>query len=210
MSAEQNKNPDQQQRQLEDLERQIRQQRPTVRPVWRSLWLWPVLIVLVGILWWGFWGGGWFWNRAHEGGNNVRPTANNQLPQRNGDQPVTTTKQNDNPSSAVLNSEDKQQYIGQSLEIVRTPVLKRVSGSMFWLGSQNDPAPVLVVMSGRAQNPKNANVREGETMNVVGQVQKAPTVQEATQHWHLPRSAAERLQREGAYVEASEVEPLAK
>ena len=140
----------------------------------------------------------------------MRPTASNALPQQNGDQPVTTTKQNDNPSAAVLSSPNKQQYIGRSLEIVRTPVLKRVSGSMFWLGSKDDPAPVLVVMAGPAQNGRNSNLHEGDTMNVVGQVQKAPTVQEATQRWHLPQSAAERLQQEGAYIEASEVEPLPK
>lgn len=210
MSAEQNRNTDQQQRQLEDLQQQLRRQRPTVRPVWRSLRLWPVLIVLVGLLWWGFWGGGWFWNRAHEGGNNVRPTANNQLRNPYKNQPATVTKQNDNQSAAMLNSPNKQQYIGQSLEIVRTPVLQRVSDSMFWLGAKDDPSPVLVVMAGRAQNAKNVNVQEGETMNVVGQVQKAPTVQQATQGWHLSHSAAERLQYEGAYIEASEVEPLQK
>lgn len=209
MSA-QKRDPQQQQRQLENLEQQLRDQRPSVRPVWRSLWIWPVLVVLVGLLWWGFWGGGWFWNRVHEGGNNVRPTANNQLSLQNGDQPVTTTKQNDNRTAALLNSTDKQQFIGQSLEIVRTPVLQRVSDSMFWLGSKDDPAPVLVVMAGRAQNAKNANLHEGETMNVVGQVQKAPTVQQATKGWHLSHSSAQRLQQEGAYIEASEVEPIRK
>ena len=179
-----------------------------MRPVWRSLWRWPVLVVLIGLLWWGFWGGGSFWNRAHEGDNNVRPTANNQLPNPDDDQ--TATKRNDNQSAALLNSTDKQQYIGQSLEIVRTPVLQRVSDSMFWLGAKDDPAPVLVVMAGRAQNAKNANLHEGETTNVVGQVHKAPTVQQATQGWHLSHSSAQRLQQEGAYIEASEVQPIQK
>lgn len=207
MSAQENRNPNEQ-RNLEEERRAMQQQRPGIRPAWRSFWLWPVAVVLIGLLWWGFWGGGWFWNRPHEGANNVKPTAEDQLPASNNGQPVTVTKQNGNNGAQVLTAENKEPYVGQSLEIVRTPVLKKVSKSVFWLGSQNDASPVLVVMADAAQNAKNANLHEGETVNVIGQVQKAPAAQDAGQMWHLSASGAKRLEHEGAYVKASEAEPL--
>lgn len=207
MAAQESRNPNEQHK-VEAERRAMRQQRPGARPAWRSLWLWPVAVVLIGLLWWGFWGGGWSWNRRHEGANNVKPTASNQLPAANNGQPVAVTKQNGNTGSEVLTAENKQPYIGQSLEIVRTPVLKKVSKSVFWLGGHNDPSPVLVVVAYDAQNAKNANLHEGETVNVVGQVQKAPPRQDAAQQWHLNQAGAQRLEHEGAYISASEAEPL--
>ena len=206
MPAQPNRNPDEQ-RQPEEPRQRAEPQTPSTRPVWRSLWLWPVLVVLVGLLWWGFWGGGWFWNRRHEGGNNIRTTANNQLPAQNGNQAEAVTNPNSNTGAAVLSAANKQEYIGQAFEIVRTPVLRKVSEAVFWLGTNNDPAPLLVVLANRAQNGSNANLRQGETVNVVGQVEKAPTLQQATQRWHLTRAGAERLQREGAYIQASQAIP---
>lgn len=207
MSAKDNRDPNQQ-RNLEEERREMRQQRPGTRPAWRSLWLWPVAVVLIGLLWWGFWGGGWSWNRRHEGANNVKPAPSNQLPAPKNGQPVTATKQNGNNGSQMLTADNKQPYIGQSLEIVRTPVLKKVSNSVFWLGAHNDAAPVLVVVAYSAQNAKNANLREGDSVNVVGQVQKAPPRQDAAQQWHLNQTGVQRLEHEGAYISASEAESL--
>lgn len=192
---------------LEQERSRMQARRPGIGSGWRTLWIWPVVIVLILLVWFGFWGwgayGGWFWSRRHEGANNVVTTANNRVPNPN-NQPEAVNKQNLQNGSAVLNAANKQQYIGQSFEIVRTTVLKKVSDSVFWLGNKNDPAPLLVVLSNPPQNASNPPISVGEPVDVVGQVQKAPTLHDAEQTWHLSSNGAQRVEHEGAYIEASQ------
>ena len=49
-------------------------------------------------------------------------------------------------------------------------------------------------------------------MDVVGQVVKAPTPQDATQRWHFNHTGLKRLEHEGegAYLQASEASSLPK
>ena len=214
--AEQNNRPEDrrdnrdEQLRLEQERRRMQAQRPGIGSGWRTLWIWPVVIVLILLVWFGFWGwgayGGWFWSRRHEGGNNVVTTANNRVPNPN-NQPEAVNKQNLQNGSAVLNAANKQQYVGQSFEIVRTPVLKKVSNSVFWLGNKNDPAPLLVVLSNPPENGSNPPISVGEPVDVVGQVQKVPPLHDAEQTWHLSQNGAQQVEREGAYVEASQAMP---
>lgn len=213
MAAEQNNRKANEQLRLEEERRRMQAQRPGIGTGWRTLWVWPVVIVLIALLWFGFWGwgsyGGWFWSRRHEGGNNIVTPANNRVPNPN-HQPENVNSPNLQNGSAVLNAENKQQYVGQSFEIVHTPVLRKVSDSVFWLGNQDDPAPLLVVLSNAAEKGSTAPIEEGTRVNIVGQVQKVPPLQDAAKRWHLSSSGAQQAEHEGAYIQASQATPVAK
>lgn len=204
--ADQQNNKPEEQRRLENQQQQLRRERPGAAPGWRGLWIWPVVIVLILILWFGFWGwgahGGWFWSRQHEGANNVAPAPENRMPATPNGEPRAVTKDKGQNGAAALKSDHKEQYVGQTFQIVRTPVLKKVSDNVFWVGEKNDPAPLLVVVSNTAKT--SPNLEPGEMVDVVGQVVKAPAAQQSKRDWHLSTDGAQRLEHEGAYVQASQ------
>jgi hypothetical protein len=45
-------------------------------------------------------------------------------------------------------------------------------------------------------------------VSVTGAVQKAPSAQEAKQQWHLDDGAAKRLESQGVYLSATQVEKV--
>lgn len=84
--------------------------------------------------------------------------------------------------------------------------------------------PTLVVLTGAANangggnnaanggnNTENtakgslSNINEGQLVNVIGTVEKAPTAKVAQNQWGLDKGAAQRLQRDGAYIRATQV-----
>lgn len=96
--------------------------------------------------------------------------------------------------------------MGQPVEIVSTPVLKKISHSVFWIGT-NSAEPVLVVLATAAETAANGAPQTGQDVNIVGTVEKPPEVAQIMKQWDLDRGTAERLEHEGAYVKALEAFP---
>jgi len=216
MCPQPNQDPPQR-RNLDQIRDRIRRRQPGGGTGWRSLWLWPVVIVLIALCWVGFWGwgsyGGW-WGRARNQGavqSNTRqgnllanqgPGANSS-PVQNGE---TAEDNRATAGTAILNAANKRAYLGESIELV-VPVLRKVSDTVFWVGT-NEAAPMLVVLANAMGTTNPSDIRPGEKMNVVGTVQQPPATDQAMKNWHLDRSAAERVEGQGAYVKAAQATPL--
>jgi hypothetical protein len=187
---------------------------------WAWWWIW-FLVLFCAFIWFAGWGwgsyGGWWWGtrgngpayagRTYNSGANgqANKSMNNQgaVPageQSNGQPAENAGQQNGSAHAAILQASNKREFEGQSLELSDTPVLQKVSKDVFWIG-QNKAAPLLVVIS--AQAPAPANVNQGESVNVTGTVEKAPPATEA-KNWGLDNAGIQRLEKEGAYVNASQ------
>lgn len=202
---------------------------------WRWWWAWAVVIA-VACWWAAFgWGGsGGFWrgslrsatrdnpqngaieNRAlrdqpansnannpgavasaapHFGANagNTANTAAGAQPQTSG------------PGLVVLEAPNKQQYVGKTFQADDVPVQKKVSTHVMWVGT-GDTKPTLAVVQGDANDPDYANIQLGELINAKGTVQKAPSASQAEQQWHLSDQDAQLLDKEGAYIQISQLQ----
>lgn len=53
-----------------------------------------------------------------------------------------------------------------------------------------------------------ASLTEGDRLNLSGTVEKAPSANEAKQQWGLSDSGAQRLERQGAYIQVAQVSKL--
>jgi hypothetical protein len=102
---------------------------------------------------------------------------------------------------AALAATNKREFEGKPLQASAVPVVKTVTNDVFWVGS-NNAAPLLVVakMSGNASPA--AKLKAGETVNVRGTVEKAPPANEAAKNWGLDNAGTQRLEHEGAYLNA--------
>lgn len=223
-----------------------------VGPGWRFGFWWIWILIIAGIWYVGFgWGssGGWIWgHRAHNvQSRNDAAMIGDGVP--------------------MLNSTNKQQYVGQAFEIRNAPVQRQASGKALWIGSQNNDVPMLVVLPGgndvaaapagtngpeypngnapgqttvtpngahtaasAAGSSQNANsgganvsgassaANEGgsnaavatggprQWIDVTGKVQKAPPAAQAKQQWGLSDADVNRLEGEGVYVQATQVQ----
>ena len=154
------------------------------------IWIWIAIIIILVIWFGGFgWGGygGWWWGRR-----------NAQIVE-----PAITTL--NGSGVAVLNATNKQPFVGRPFNVRNVPVQSVINDHVFWIGTGN-AAPMLVVLQGANNTAANANIAQGDTINVIGTVQKAPTAAIAKQQWSLNDDQANRLQQQGAYIQASEVE----
>jgi len=147
-------------------------------------WVWLVFVMLL-VFWfagWGWWGyGGWWW------GN-----------QRAVVVPVT------GPGLAVLNASNRQAYVGKPFQANGVIVRNKVNDREYWIGV-NSSAPMLVVVSAN-QNAYGA-IASGSRVRVTGTVQKAPPATEAKQDWGLNQNQINRVEHQGAYVQASMIQP---
>lgn len=87
------------------------------------------------------------------------------------------------------------------------PVVKKVTNDVFWVGS-NASAALLVVAKVPGNQVSAAKVKPGESVNVSGTVEKAPPAAEAEKDWGLDRTEAARLEQEGAYLNATQANPV--
>ncbi len=214
----QQNNPEEQ-REMEELRRRQINQRPGIGSGWRSWWIVPVVIFFIGLLWFAGWGwgsyGGWWWGNRSEGVPSVTQrnyenqgnAANNQggIPATNANPNNAENSSNNTVGPAILSAANKRQYVGQPFEISSTPVLKKINDRVFWVGT--DAATALLVVGANNANVA-ANIKDGEQVNVVGTVDQAPGAQDAARNWHLGPAAAQRLEKEGAYVNATQVTPI--
>jgi hypothetical protein len=166
-------------------------------------WWWGWFIILVcAFVWFGGWGwgsyGGWWWGNHRFAGRYSKVNVGGY----NG--PVgTPVGDGQSPQAAVLIASNKREFEGQSLQVSGASVTKRVNNDVFWVGS-NSSAPLLVVISAPANPASARNVTAGESVNVSGTIEKAPPADEAKKDWGLDDAGTQRLEKEGAYLNATD------
>lgn len=157
-------------------------------------WLIAIILVAAFLYWVAFgWGGsgGYWWHRQ------ATPT------QSSASQPMTGS------GLAAMNATDRQPYIGQSFQLSNVPIQRKVSNRMFWIGP-NSQSPMLVVLNGN-QNPANFNsLGTGSSIDVTGTVMKAPPTPAAASQWSLNDPDLAQLEKEGVYIQATQIYRAAK
>jgi hypothetical protein len=156
------------------------------------MWVWWVIFILIIFGWFGGWGwggyGGWW------GWGGARTRTAQQL-----SRPANT--------NAILDATNRQAFLGQTISLTNTQVLHKVNDTEFWLGPRDEQS-LFVVLAGADNSTKNAGVGEGDQVSVTGAVQKAPAAQQAKRQWHLNDDAAKRLESQGVYLSATQVEKV--
>lgn len=182
-------------------------------------WWWFFWIIIIGLaIWWAGWGwggsGGWWWGgRARTapayGTTNPGPGTNNGTA-ANGNTGNGNTGYGVNqaaisgPGLSALTATNKQPYIGKHFQVNDVPVQNMVNNHVLWIGA-NHSTPMLVVLTGNGNSAANAQIGQGNRIDVTGTVQKAPSQAEAKQQWSLSDDDAAQLEREGAYIQAIQV-----
>ena len=164
---------------------------PNAHANWRWMWVWPLIAVL--FLWWAGWGwghsGGWWFGHLHPDYSSV--AASNSHPY----QPEYVT------GSEVLASREKVMFIGQRFQADNVPVQKRVNARALWIGQGN---PMLAIVNGTViANARNTG--PWKEVNAVGFIKQAPPPDQAKQQWALSDQDMSQLEKQGAYIELSEL-----
>ncbi len=217
MTELQGPDPRQTRTHLDDIgdERQVER---VSRGGWRWWWIWPVVLAVV--FWWAGWGwggtGGWWWGRvaAHNtripapaGSATTETLANAGAKQPIDRQPLTNSygrgpaQPMTGPGVQVLQAQNKQAFVGKQFAASDVPVQKKVNGRAMWIGEKQ---PMLAVVSGPSKNAAN-NVVHGKIVDARGKVEKAPPEAQAKREWNLSNKDAAQLEKEGAYIEVSQL-----
>lgn len=172
---------------------------------WIWIWIWIIIIIIL-VVWFGGWGwggyGGWWWGNRNvrvvqplNGNGNNAGAINNGA----GAEPLPTGN-----GVAVLNATDKTPFVGKPFSVSNVPVQNKVNDHVLWVGSNNS-TPMLVVLTGPGNNAANANISNGNRVDITGTVEKAPPKDQAQHNWQLGDDDANRLEQEGAYIQATQV-----
>lgn len=105
-------------------------------------------------------------------------------------------------SAAFIDAADKKSFVGQKVELRGVPMKTDVNDHVFWAGVNTRDQVLVVLRKNENGGPK---LQQGDRVEVVGTVEKAPDLQQARHEWHLGNTGAQVLEREGAYVQATEV-----
>jgi len=180
-------------------------------------WWWVFWIIIIALaIWWAGWGwggsGGWWWGgrgravpaygTTNPGGGNNNGMANNGANGNTGmgaDQMAIS-----GPGLNTLTATDKQPYIGKPFQVNNVPVQNQVNDHVLWIGANNS-TPMLVVLTGNGNTTANAQIGQGTRVDITGTVQKAPPQAQAQQQWQLSGDDAAQLERQGAYIQATQV-----
>lgn len=176
-------------------------------------WIWlAVAIVAILIVWFGGFGwgtyGGWWWGSNHHQPALTQPQSVNNGQPASAEQPAPATAAAVLSGSGVqvLASNSRQALVGQAFDIRNVQVQSKTSDGAFWIAANNG-APMLVALNGGAANPINADIAAGVRVNITGTVARAPSAAQAKRLWALGNDDTNRLERQGAYVQASQVQP---
>lgn len=157
----------------------------------RFLFLWLVGIVLIGaFFYWIAWGwegtGGYWW--AHQAapargqsGRMIKGTGVN-----------------------ALNAANKQAYINENFQVTDVPIQQKVTDRIYWIGPAGRP-PMLVVVTGNANSGDMKQLATGTLADVAGTIAKAPPPAQVQNQWALSSGGLARLEKEGAYIRASQM-----
>lgn len=204
-SPQQRPDPEENHRIYENLERARRERRAGAAAGFAWWWVFWVVIIAIAI-WWAGWGwggsGGWWWGgRARTAptyGTTTTAPANGNYAA--GASPAMAT----GTGLAVLSATDKQSYVGKQFQVSDVPVQKKVNDHVLWIGAKN-ATPMLLILSGNGNSAANAHIDQGSLVTVTGTVQKAPPRSQAKSQWSLSGGGADRLEQQGAYIEATQV-----
>ncbi len=198
MALPQRRDPDERQAEMErDVERRRIERETAAGGLLAWWWLW--LLIIIAIIWFGGWGwggyGGWWgWGAPR---NAAMPATQNGA----------ASPQVSGPAAALLNATDKQAFVGRSVTLNSVQVKTKVNDHILWIDS-NNTTPMLAVLAGADNTTANANVGEGDWVDVIGIVQKAPPAAQAQKEWGLDNDAAKRLEQQGAYLQATQVQKV--
>lgn len=152
-------------------------------------WLIAVLLFAAFLYWIAFgWGGtgGYWWHHQ------AAPT------RANNGRMIKGTGLN------ALNATTKTAYIDQNFQVKNVPIQKKVNDRIYWIGPSGR-APMLVVVGGNANSTNMAQLAPGDLANVAGTIDKAPPPSQAVSQWPLSSTGLARLEKEGAYVRATQM-----
>jgi len=153
-------------------------------------WWWGFWIVIFALaIAWGIWGAvsnnGW-WFVGHPRPSNVQGP------------PVSGT------GMGVLQAASKQSFIGEHFDIHNVPVRRVVSAQVFWIGPENDSMLVVLPPPKSAKAFNGTTIVAGGLADVTGTVAKTPPRDQAQRQWSLRASDAARLEKQGAYIQATQ------
>lgn len=184
-------------------------------------WGWIVLaIVIILVIWFGGFGwgtyGGWWWGH-HPSNTTVQPAnvSNGQTPTANAGQPANNgvpAAEGDNMALGgegvqILTSHaDKAGFAGRPFVIRNVLVVEKNSPRAYWIGAPN-VTPMLVVLTPAASNSSNTGINQNTRVDVTGVVARTVSADQAKRMWSLSDVDANRLEHEGAYVQATQMEP---
>lgn len=194
---------------LGDRDRVEREVGAGVRYGW--IWIWIAIIIILVIWFGGFgWGGygGWWWgNRPQRALVQPNPANGQNAGLATNGQPGGNNMALGGAGVQILTAANKQAFVGKPFGIRNVPVQDTNSNNkrVFWIGANNIP-PMLVVLEGNNDTTTNTNIQQGERVNVSGTVARAPSAADAKNMWKLSDDQAKRLEQQGAYIQATEVE----
>lgn len=105
---------------------------------------------------------------------------------------------------AALEAEDKQPFIGKTFQVTNVPIQRKVSNRIFWIG-RNSQSPMLVVFTGNGSSGNLKSLASGTTVDIRGTIEKAPATTDAASQWPLSEPELAQLEKEGAYVRATQM-----
>lgn len=197
-------------------------------------WIWiPVAIAAFWFVGWG-WGpyGGWWWGRgpvsqthSAAAANPVNPPANEATSQTAPGVPATgntsatggivpgSTAKVYGPATgtglAVLESADKDLFIGQPFNVDDVQVLKKAGNRAFFIGTPTAAAAGNATYASSMllllPSDYHMGLHAGEYVDVRGTVEKAPSASQAKKMWHLTSGSASQLEVNKAYVKGANV-----
>jgi hypothetical protein len=161
-----------------------------------------IAIVILACIWvvWGFAGTGGFWIRS------LRPRAAESGPGVASNGHLISIPKLSGPGVAALNAKDKTSFVGQPFAVNAATVQQNAGSHALWIGPNNS-TPMLVVFEEPSGSTETANIAEGDLVSVNGTIVKAPPAKQAQSKWSLSDDDTQRLEQEGAYIQATKLQP---
>lgn len=174
--------------QLENL-RQIDNLDKQVSSGWRFgfWWVWALVIVAIWFVGYG-WGGHGGWLRA-------RPVAQTNDAAMSG------------PGIDMLNATNKARFANQAFQLRNVPVERQASARAVWIGSKFNSDPTLLILPA-GNNPETASIGQGSWIDTNGRIYAAPQAAQAKRQWKLSDEDVQRLEKQGAYMQATVIQQV--
>lgn len=152
---------------------------------WFAAWWWIWIIILIFIVWfggWGWWGyGGWWGGRRSAYSMRYQHTVPDAL--------------------VVLTSPDKQTYVGRQITLSNVRVQGSAGHNGYWIGPNGNHELLVVGVNSGA-----LKLQQGQLVGVNGTVERAPSAQQAQAQWGLSSDDAQRLEKDGVYIQAGQMQ----
>lgn len=165
--------------------------RPPAKSRATFLFAWLIAVMLVAVfLYWIAWGwgnsGGYWWHGQHA--------------------PVTSSSGHavKGPGLAALDATNKQPFVGKYFQLTNVPIQRKVSERLYWIGT-NDQSPMLLVLTGNQSTANFSSLTAGSLVDVAGTVEKAPPTTDAASQWSLSEPELAQLEKQGAYLSATQM-----